>query len=224
MPTELRPAPARPATALAVTGAAAVGIAVVLFGWLHVAGPSAQLDPATRTLSQYALLSNGWAFDTAVVLLAAGSLAVLGALLRTGLLRPGSGGATGLVLWSAGLAGVVWFEKHNWAVGPSVDGDIHRVASVVAFLSLPVAALLGARRWLRDPRWRGQARAVAVGGLLSLLCFAPIVWAFASMPYTGVAWWRAIPLGTVERLLGLAEVSTVLLMARWAARAGRLHT
>ena len=40
-------------------------------------------------------------------------------------------------------------------------------------------------------------------------------------PWTGVRWWRAIPLGGVERLLGLAEVVTVLLLAWWAASTRR---
>ena len=40
-------------------------------------------------------------------------------------------------------------------------------------------------------------------------------------PWTGVRWWRAIPLGGVERLLGLAEVATVLLLAWWATSSHR---
>jgi hypothetical protein len=62
---------------------------------------------------------------------------------------------------------------------------------------------------------------VALGGAVSLLCFTPILWALVSEPWTGVRWWRAIPLGGVERLLGLAEVVTVLLLAWWAVRAAR---
>jgi hypothetical protein len=55
---------------------------------------------------------------------------------------------------------------------------------------------------------------------VSLLCFAPILWAVLAEPWTGVRWWRAIPLGGVERLLGLAEVVTVLLLAWWVFRGG----
>ncbi|GAA0805576.1 DUF998 domain-containing protein [Spirilliplanes yamanashiensis] len=208
---------------LAGLGAACVAASLALFAWLHVTPPSAGLSWSRRTISQYALLDNGWAFDAATLLLAAGSAAVLAALVRARLLRAGSGAAVALALWVAGLVGVVWFEKHNWAVGPSMSGDIHRVASLVAFLSLPAAALLAAAPWLRDRRWRGPARAVTLGGVVSLLCFTPLLWALVTQPVTGVAWWRAIPLGGVERVLGLAEVVTVLLLAWWAARARADH-
>lgn len=200
-------------------GVLCVAVSVALFGVLHVVPPSAGLDWTSRTISQYALLSNGWVFDVATLLLAAGSAAVLVALLRAGLLRRGA--VVALLLWVAGLVGVVWFEKHNWSTGPSMSGDIHRVASLVAFLSLPAGALLAAAPWLRGAGTRRPARLVALGGVVSLLCFSPILWALLSEPWTGVRWWRAIPLGGVERLLGLAEVATVLLLAWWAARTAR---
>ncbi len=200
-------------------GVLCVAVSVVLYGVLHVVPPSAGLDWSTRTISQYALLSNGWVFDVATLLLAAGSAAVLVALLRAGLVRRGA--AVALLLWVAGLVGVVWFEKHNWSTGPSASGDIHRVASLVAFLSLPAGALLAATPWLRGPHARQAARLVALGGVVSLLCFSPILWALVSESWTGVRWWRAIPLGGVERLLGLAEVTTVVLLAWWAVRATR---
>jgi hypothetical protein len=55
--------------------------------------------------------------------------------------------------------------------------------------------------------------------VLALLCFAPIAVAFALHPFTGVPWWRAIPLGGVERLLALVEVITVVYLGYWAIRA-----
>ncbi|MEU4689398.1 DUF998 domain-containing protein [Actinoplanes sp. NPDC023714] len=197
----------------AAFGALCVLASLTLFGALHVLPPTAELDWSRRTISQYALTGNGWAFDAATLLLAAGSAAVLALLVRAGLAGPGA--VTALVLWIAGLAGVVWFEKHDWSVGPSMSGDIHRVASVVAFLSLPIGALLAAVPRIREP----GARPVVAGAVAALLCFLPILWAFVSEPWTGVRWWQAIPLGGVERLLGLAEVVTVLLMARWALTA-----
>ncbi|HWS33167.1 MAG TPA: DUF998 domain-containing protein [Actinoplanes sp.] len=194
--------------ALAGLGVACVIGSLSLYGALHVVSPSAELDWSRRTISQYALMPNGWMFDVATLLLAAGSAAILIALHRCGVLSKAA--LVTLGLWVIGLIGVVWFEKHNWQTGPSISGDVHRVASVVAFLSLPIGALLAARRG------GGAARWVMVGGVVSLLCFMPILWAVLSEPWTGVRWWQAIPLGTVERLLGLAEVVTVLLLARWA--------
>jgi hypothetical protein len=200
-------------------GVTCVAASMALFAMLHLLPPSAELDWTRRTISQYALVDNGWAFDAATLLLAAGSLAILAALLRAGVVSRGATMAQ--LLWATGLIGVVWFEKHNWAVGPSMSGDIHRAASLVAFLSLPAAALLAATPWLRGTGARWPARLVAAGGAISLLCFTPILWALVSEPWTGVRWWRAIPLGGVERLLGLVEVMTVLLMAWWAVWAAR---
>ncbi|SHN46585.1 DUF998 domain-containing protein [Cryptosporangium aurantiacum] len=200
-------------------GVVCVVASLGLYGALHLLPPSAQLDWSRRTISHYALLSNGWLFDLATLLLAAGSLAVLVALRQAGAV--GRNATLALLLWVVGLVGVVWFEKHNWSTGPSVSGDVHRAASLLAFLSLPTAALLAAAPRRRE---RG-ARLVALGGWVSLLCFSPILWALLSEPWTGVRWWRAIPLGGVERLLGLAEVATVLILAWWAVRtsAGRLR-
>jgi hypothetical protein len=126
-------------------------------------------------------------------------------------------------MWSVGLAAVVYFEKHDWSVGPSTSGHLHRLASVVAFLSLPIGALSAARGGRTVPRWAAYARLVALGAVLALLCFTPIAVAYLSQPYTGVPWWQAVPLGAVERALGLSEIATVLLLGWWAVRAGPLR-
>lgn len=201
-------------------GLAAVTAGVAMIGWLHLVPPSSELDPARRTISQYALLVNGWVFDVAVLLIAAGSLSVLAALLGARLLDRRPAAVVALLLWCVSLVAVVYFEKHNWAVGPSADGEIHRIASVVAFVSLPVAGLLVARGRLRDTESRRYAAATAATAVAALLCFVPIVVAYLAEPWTGVAWWRAIPLGGVERALGLSEVATVLSLGWWAARSG----
>ena len=53
--------------------------------------------------------------------------------------------------------------------------------------------------------------------------FGVIVGAVLLEPVTGVRWWRAIPLGAVERTLALVEVVTVLALGWWASRAARLQ-
>lgn len=205
---------------LALGGIAAIVVAVGMIGALHLTGPSADLDPMRRTISQYALLETGHVFNVAVVVLALGSAATLLALVRTGIVPVRSMAALALLLWCVGLAAVVYFPKHNWAVGPSIEGTIHRYASVVAFLSLPVAALLVGRLWRRDPRWRMHANVSTALGVVALLCFAPIAVAFVLYPFTGVPWWRAIPLGGIERLLAAVEVVAVVHLALWAVRVG----
>jgi len=204
--------------ALAVAGALGAVTAAVLVGLLHVIPPSAHLSPVRRTISEYALLDTGWVFDLAVAALSVGAGATLVALVRARLVPATSGGAVVLVLYGVSLPLVAVFPKHDWSVGPSVHGDIHRAVSLVVFLSLPFGAMLVARAWLAGGRWRRHAWGSLGLGVLSLLCLSPIIVAIVLEPYTGVRWWRAIPLGAVERLVALSQVGTVLMLAWWAAR------
>lgn len=219
-----RPAPsaaARWAVAAAAGGIAAAIASVAIIGALHVLPPSSYVDPMRRTISEYALLDDGWIFTLAVLLLAAGSLSILVGLVRARVLAAVSAGALFLLLWTAALVVVVVFEKHNWAVGPSAGGYIHRVASLVGFLSLPIGAVTVAGRWLRTGPWRVYARWVFGLGVLSLLAFSPIAYAYLTASPTGLPWWQTIPLGGTERLLALCEVAAVLAMGIWTAAAAR---
>ncbi len=209
-------APARP---LAAAGTTAVLLGILAVAALHVLPPTAEISPVRRTISEYALHETAWVFNLGVLVLAVGSLAVSAALAYAGQLRVASVAGLGLLLWSLGLAAVVYFPKHDWAVGPSLDGHLHRVASLVAFLSLPVGALLVVLTWRRDSRRRADVWLTALPALAALAMFGVIIGAFLLQPYTGVAWWRAIPLGAVERGLAVFEVLTVLALGRWAWRA-----
>jgi uncharacterized membrane protein YhaH (DUF805 family) len=181
---------------------AGVGTAVVFLGLTFLVD---EVDPVRRTLSEYALLDGVKPlFDLGVLAFAAAAAATAFALVRAGAVRPWSVPTVGLALGALGLVTVVVFEKTNWAVGPSLGGTIHRYASLLAFVALPVAAI--AVRQARAARW---------AGIVSLLWFAPIVVGFAQRPFTGVSWWRAIPLGLVERGLALSEVVAVGLLALW---------
>jgi Protein of unknown function (DUF998) len=212
------------ATGLAAAALGLTALSVLLIGLLHVLPPSNQVNPMTRTISEYALGSNGWLFDLAVLALAAGSVAVLIGLGRVGVLRAPSAAWLFLVLWAAGLVVLVIFEKHNWQAGSRTGGSIHRVASLVAFLSLPVGALLTARAGRGVPGWRAPATLARGAALVALACFSPLVYAIALSITTGVAWWRVFPLGAVERLLGLSEMLVLFALGWWALRAsGRRH-
>jgi hypothetical membrane protein len=190
---------------------------------LHVLPPTNAVNPVRRTISEYAYYETGWLFNLGVLALAVGSLGVLVALVRTGISRAASVAGAGLLLWCAGLAGVVVFPKHNWAVGPSMSGDIHRVASLIVFVALPVGAIGVAWAWRRSDRWRHYALWTVGFAVLALLCFGVIAGAIALQPFTGVRWWRAIPLGAVERALATAEVATLLTLAWWSSRARMSH-
>ena len=93
------------------------------------------------------------------------------------------------------------------------------MASLVAFLSLPLGALLVTVMWRRERRWRGSVWLTAIPALAALAFFSVIVGAYLLTPYTGLPWWDVIPLGFVERGLATFEVLTVLALGRWAWRA-----
>jgi Protein of unknown function (DUF998) len=202
---------------LGLAGATTIAAGAALVVVLHVREPS--VSPVRRTISEYALLDHAWLFNAAVFLVAAGSLVTLLALVRKDLLRPLSVASLALAVWCAALVGVVAFPKHNWAVGPSVSGEVHRGLSLAAFVSLPLAAVLVG--WAGRHSWWGRS-SVALG-VVALLAFAPIPIAYLAEPYTGVRWWRAIPLGLVERGLALSEVVAALVLALWAASVARLN-
>lgn len=132
-----------------------------------------------------------------------------------------TGTALALGLWPIGLLLVAAFTKHDWSVGPSPSGYVHWAGTVVAFLSLPIGALLLGRRWRADARWRRHARWTRALGVLSLLSFVPILAAVTVHVTGGVPWWQVVPLGLVERVLAITEILAVLAVAHWAITGSR---
>lgn len=198
-------------TLLPAAGLFALLSGAVLLGLLHLLPSSDGIDPVRRTISEYALGPDKWLFDLSVLLVAAGSAAAFGTLVARGLIRAVSTTTVFGGLWVVGLLTVTVFEKTDWSVGPSLGGTIHRYASIVAFVALPLAVLSCAGAALPASRaLRGLARLLAI---TSLLWFAVILGAVALMLAGGQPWWRAIPLGLVERFLAGGEVLalTVLL-------------
>jgi hypothetical protein len=204
---------------LASGGALAVVMTVLLIGALDVRQARGLASLARWTLSEHALGPHRWVFESAVLLLAAGSIAILAALVQRRLARWRSGGAMALFLWSVGLFLVAIFPKYNWAVGSSLSGAIHRVGSVLSFSSLPVAVLLLAQPWLRHVTWRRHACWSFGLGLASVLAFLPLPFALLVNATIGTPWWLVVPLGYVERLLVLCEVTAILAVGLWARAA-----
>ncbi|MET9634279.1 DUF998 domain-containing protein [Lentzea sp. NPDC006480] len=204
---------------LAATGGSlAVVATVALVGVLDLT-----VGPLRRTISEYALGDYRPVFDVAVVLLALGSLAILAALVRMGLMRWRSGGSIALTLWSAGLLLVVAFPKTNWAEGTNeLSGGIHRFGSMIAFVSLPIAVILLARPWLRDHVWGKHAKLTMLSGVASVVAFTPLLYAIALGVASDVRWWRVFPLGYIERILLATEVAAVLVVGLWAIAASRV--
>lgn len=173
-----------------------------------------EINPLRRTISEHGLGPWGWIFTLAVGLLALGSAAIAVELSRRRL--AGTFGTLTLLLWSTGLLVTAAFPKHDWAVGPSLHGTIHRWGSTVAFVSLPVAALVIARPW-RQPEWRRRATLAYVLGVASVVTVLGIGVTVLVGWGHGLAWWQVMPLGLVERVLAATEVSTVLALGWWSA-------
>jgi hypothetical protein len=203
----------------AMFGLVGVGLSVVLVGALHVV--ATEVNPVRRTISEYALGEYRWLFDTGVLGLCVGSALVLLALVRAGLLSWPSHGAVALAVWSAALVVIVAFEKTNRAVGPSVGGVIHRYASLVAFMSVPVAALALGGRWRGDATWGRFATVSRILGLLGLVVLGAIVLRIALRNVPGVPWSDIVPLGLSERVLAIVEITTVAVFALWSLRPER---
>ena len=205
---------------LAVSGLAGLACAAILIGILHLVPETARLSSVRQTISEYALTDLGWMFNAGLIATAAASLLVFFALLLPGQATWRSLGLIFGGLWVAGLLVIVAFPKHNWAVGPSLDGQIHRIASVVAFLSLPVAVMLLTRR-RAGAAGRGRARAAFWLGAVSLTWFSPLIVAMVMAPRTGTPWFRAIPLGLIERGMVITEVAAIVALALWSLAATR---
>ncbi|BBY65093.1 DUF998 domain-containing protein [Mycolicibacterium helvum] len=156
------------------------------------------------TISEYVYTSGSWAFVVAVLALAAGSAALLCGLIRSGQVRPLSAGSALMTLWVLGLVAVVAFPKHNWVTGPSASGTVHRIATLVAFVALPLAVLLIARGRAGEVRAARWLAVIGIGWLAVL--FGAIVVGMV----TGQRWWMLIPLGLVERGIAGFEVAALL--------------
>lgn len=192
---------------VARAGLLAISVAIVTVLFLELSG---DVDLARRTISEHGLGDTRPVFTMAVALIALGSIAIGAALARRGSWP----GLLALAGWAAGLLVVAWFPKHDWSVGPSVGGGIHRTASMVAFACLPLAVLLLARPW-----WRGTmaARVAAVLGFGSAGWVAGIGAMIVYAAANDLRWWRVMPLGVVERGLVYTEVAALVALGVWAA-------
>jgi len=176
------------------------------------------LDPWSLTVSDFAVSDRGGVIDVAMALLAAATAVLIPALWRTGSgsdpARPGGDGRTPagragrrlrvagmfLAAWTAGLATAAVVPTNEPGLPMDTAAYLHRYASVIAFLALPVAGwLLAGHLGGRAARW---LRALT---LASLLLAGAMVWS----AYPG----DRMLLGLVERLLIVAEVALLCVVA-----------
>ncbi|MFI6296190.1 DUF998 domain-containing protein [Nonomuraea sp. NPDC050790] len=193
-------------------GAVVAGVAVIIGLDLAYLG---EINPFRRTISEHGLGDQGWIFGLGVGTLALGSAAIGLSLAKRRI--AGWFGTVALLAWSVGLLITASFPKHDWAVGPSLSGSIHRVGSFVAFLSLPIAALVIARPWRHR---HGVSWLAFLLGLGSVLWVAGIGAVIMLATRNGLAWWQVMPLGLVERGMAATEVAAVIALGAWACLRG----
>jgi hypothetical protein len=191
----------RPGALLPVLGLAGMALGAVMILLLQFLPPTDQISPIRRTISEYALSSNKWVFDVAVALVALGSAIGFGALIGRGRVTGFSAATLFCALWTVSLLVIVAYPKHNYALGTSSTGTVHRVASVVAFVCLPIAVLLANRT--AHPHSPVRRRWVTGLSITTLLWFGVILGAIVISLGTHDRWWTLIPLGLVERLMAL---------------------
>lgn len=199
---------------LALTGAVAAVGSVGLVVVLQVIEPAG--DAVHGMISELVFGPAPWLFDTAVLLLVAGAVAVRAALTTAGLLSRYGGLLT---VSAAAMTAIAVFPTCHCTAQVTTSGLVHAVASGVAFTSLPLAVLrLAARHtgsWARVAAWaRRIARAC-------LCCLAPM--ALIMAPFV-LSVRIPLPFGLIQRAACLLVVALVLLLAAWAwSAAGRPH-
>jgi hypothetical protein len=160
-------------------------------------------DPVYDTLSSYTVTDRGEGMLAASVLsLAVGSLAVLGAL------------------WSLGMAAAAVFPASYPEAPDPVSGEIHLYACLVAFLSLPGAAI----SLLETLRGRPERAAVVRAIRLTAVAFGlfAISFVLVRLSEAGIGPFReisdAFPIGVTQRGLLLADVVLLCTLLRVATR------
>lgn len=152
---------------LAIVGMGYFVVAVIA---LHFLRPDH--NPIQRIVSQYAVGPYGFVMTSAFFALSLGSLALVIGLFR-GLSEAGRS-LVGLVLlgiWGLGIfiAGIFPTDLNGSA--QTTFGNIHVIASVLAFVSLVLAALLISWRFKNDENWSSFHRPALLFALLMSLTF-----------------------------------------------------
>jgi hypothetical protein len=200
---------------------AALGGYLVLTGAADLANPG--WSPVETMVSHYVHARAGRLIPAALLSLAAASALLITLIPRTGRTVRA---ATGLLAaWTAALVTGAIFpaDPHgNWDRPPTVSGMLHGTAAMIAFLALPVAAILLTRAWRRDPRRRPAARPLTVTAVLSTVTYLTL-----AVLFVDVTDGPSLTIGSWESLIGLAERLTLWSYVAWLAVAAahlRKHT
>ncbi|MEU4407352.1 DUF998 domain-containing protein [Streptosporangium sp. NPDC023963] len=195
-------------------GYAAIGAGAVTMLGLHVV---TGLDPVHTVISEYAFEADGWLLPLSLTLFSVAAT-IIGAMLA----RRGEDRAVALLVGTWGLCMLLIgaFPTDEPGVPLSMSGGIHRYAAFVAFLTMPIAGLLLARRYATSPYARPvRLLSLAALGVLVLVVL-PYVVRMLGVDLTN----DDIPAGVIQRLVVGFEVAVLAMLGLVAgARHGRVH-
>lgn len=136
---------------------------------LHLLRPD--LDPRTRTISEYAVGPGGAVMATAFLALGAGTLALAGALARgRAFARLWRTGQALLVAFGLGAALCAVFptDLTTPGVAPTTTGRVHNAAAVIALGAGLGVLLAGAGRFREEEPWRALSWPTLAAALLAV--------------------------------------------------------
>ncbi|MEV4118173.1 DUF998 domain-containing protein [Micromonospora sp. NPDC049645] len=191
-------------TGLLALGGIALAALLTVIGHLEV---NDDLNPWALTISDFAVSDRGGVIDVAMVVLALATVALLYGLRRSAPAPSGRAAELLLGAWAGGLLLAAVVPTNDPGTAMTTAAYVHRYASVAAFLALPAAGWLLARRRDLAP----AARTLRILVLLSLTLAAAMVWS----AYPG----DRLLIGLAERLLILVEVAVLAIVALTQARA-----
>lgn len=183
-------------------GYAAIGAGAVAMLGLHVA---TGLDPVHTVISEYAFEAAGWMLPLSLTLFSVAAT-IIGAMLA----RRGEDRAVALLVGTWGLCMLLIgaFPTDEPGVPLSMSGGIHRYAAFVAFLAMPIAGLLLARRYAASPYARPvRLLSLAALGVLVLVVLPYVVRMFG-VDLTN----DDIPAGVIQRLVVGFEVAVLAML------------
>ncbi|MEU5938389.1 DUF998 domain-containing protein [Micromonospora sp. NPDC047548] len=186
---------------LLALGGIVLAALLAMIGHLEV---NDDLDPWSLTVSDFAVSDRGGVIDVAMAVLAAATVLLIPALRRAR--RSRAAAELLLALWAGGLLLAALVPTNEPGLPLDTAAQVHRYASVVAFLALPVGG------WLLAGYLPGHTAGRWVRGL-----------ALTSLALAGAMVWSAYPgdrvlIGLAERLLILTEVGLLAVVAATLAR------
>lgn len=188
-------------------------VAGVLLVVLHVDRRWGPINPVTAMLSDYAWCPGWWLWDTALVLIAAGSAVVLAVLYRRQVLA-GRPAVSAMLAWCVSVAAVAAFSKDPQGGAVTPTGKIHLYATAISCVSLPAVGWLLGRHHRHQPAWEQSAAWSRRLALATIPFFLPFIVPFAANVLLG----RHLPTvatGLVERLMAVLELALLIVLARW---------